>query len=125
MTSSNSPSVLVVDDELFFREVLKKIFLDNGFNVVAEAADGDEAVRKFREFAPSLVVMDIYMPNKNGFEATKEIISIDPAAKILVCSGTGFDDDIDAALKSGASGLIFKPFYDEEVMETVRKILAS
>jgi two-component system chemotaxis response regulator CheY len=125
MTSSNSPSVLVVDDELFFREVLKKIFLDNGFNVVAEAADGDEAVRKFREFAPSLVVMDIYMPNKNGFEATKDIISIDPAAKILVCSGTGFDDDIDAALKSGASGLIFKPFYDEEVMETVRKILAS
>jgi two-component system chemotaxis response regulator CheY len=125
MTSSSSPSVLVVDDELFFREVLKKIFLDNGFNVVAEAADGDEAVRKFREFAPSLVVMDIYMPNKNGFEATKDIISIDPAAKILVCSGTGFDDDIDAALKSGASGLIFKPFYDEEVMETVRKILAS
>ena len=101
------------------------MFLDNGFTVVTEAADGDEAVRKFREFAPSLVIMDIYMPHKNGFEATKEIISIDPAAKILVCSGTGFDDDIDAALKSGASGVIFKPFYDEEVMETVRNILAS
>lgn len=124
MTSSGTHTVMVVDDELFFREVLKKMLSDDGFTVVAEASDGDEAVRKFREFAPSLVLMDIYMPVKNGIEATKDIISIDPTAKILVCSGTGYDDDIDSSLKAGALGVIFKPFFDEEVMETVRNIIA-
>ena len=124
MTSSINPSVLVVDDEHFFREVLKKILSDAGFSVVAEASDGDEAVSKFREFSPALVLMDIYMPNKSGIEATRDIISIDPAAKILVCSGTGFDEDIDSSLKAGALGVIFKPFFDEEVIESIRNALA-
>ncbi len=124
MTSSLKPTVLLADDEHFFRQVLGKMLVDGGFTVVAEAADGDEAVLKFREFAPTLVFMDIYMPNKSGIEATKDILAIDPAAKILICSGTGYDEDIDAALKVGARGVIFKPFYDEEVLETVRNILA-
>jgi two-component system chemotaxis response regulator CheY len=65
------------------------------------------------------------MPNMNGIEATRDIMAVNPDAKIVICSGTGYDDDIDAALKAGARGVIFKPFFDEEVMETVRNILAS
>jgi len=125
MTTALKPSVLLADDEQFFRQVLGKILVDGGFTVIAEAADGDEAVLKFSEFAPSLVFMDVYMPNKNGIEATRDIMALDPAAKIVICSGTGYDDDIDAALKAGAKGVIFKPFFDDEVMETVRNILAS
>jgi len=124
MTSSRNPTVILADDEFFFRQVLGKILVDGGLTVVAEAADGNEAVLKFREFTPTLVFMDIYMPNKSGIEATRDIMSINPAAKVLVCSGTGYDEDIEAALKAGARGVIFKPFYDEEVMETVRNILA-
>lgn len=124
MSPSGAPTVLIVDDEQFFRQVLRAMLVNEGYNVVADASDGDEAVVKFREFAPSLVFMDIYMPTKNGIEAIREIISIDPAAKILICSGTGYEDDIDAALKAGARGVIFKPFYDEEVIETVRNVLA-
>jgi len=124
MTTANS-TVLLADDEQFFRRVLGKMLADGGLTVVAEASDGDEAVLKFRETSPALVFMDIYMPNKSGIEATKEIMAINPAAKILICSGTGYDDDIDAALKAGARGVIFKPFYDEEVMETVRNLLAT
>lgn len=124
MASLNTGSVLVVDDELFFRQILKGMLEKDGFTVVAEASNGDEAVRKFREFTPALVLMDVYMPEKNGIEATREIISMDPAAKILICSGTGYDDDISAALKAGASGIIYKPFYDDEVMETIKTILA-
>lgn len=124
MTSALNPTVLLADDEQFFRQVLGRMLADNGFTVVAEAADGEEAVLKFKESAPMLVFMDIYMPNRNGIEATLDIMAINPAAKILICSGTGYDDDIDAALKAGAKGVIFKPFYDEEVMETVRNILA-
>jgi len=124
MTSTLSPTVLLADDERFFRQVLGKILIDGGFTVVAEAGDGVEAVLKFREFEPTLVFMDIYMPDKSGIEATRDIIAINPAAKVLICSGTGYDDDIDAALKAGARGVIFKPFFDEEVMEIVRNILA-
>lgn len=120
---ASSGTVLVVDDEHFFREVLRGMLVNDGFTVVAEASCGEEAVRKFREFAPSLVLMDIYMSGMNGIEATREIISIDPAAKILICSGTGYDDDINAAIQAGASGIIYKPFYDEEVMETVKNLL--
>ena len=125
MTSSPGPTVLLADDEQFFRLVLGRMLGDAGFTVVAEAADGDEAVAKFREFAPDLVFMDIYMPNKNGIEATRDIMQIDPAAKILICSGTGYEDDINAALQAGAKGTLFKPFYEEEVMETVRTVLAA
>jgi two-component system chemotaxis response regulator CheY len=124
MTSSLNPTVLLADDEQFFRQVLGKMLGDAGLTVVAEASDGEEAVLKFRESAPTLVFMDIYMPNRNGIEATRDIMAINPDAKILICSGTGYDDDIDAALKAGARGVIFKPFFDEEVMETVRNILA-
>jgi len=125
MSPASNSTVLLADDEVFFRKVLGKMLADSGLTVVAEASDGDEAVLKFKEVAPALVFMDIYMPNKSGIEATKEIMSMNPAAKILICSGTGYDEDIDAALKAGAKGVIFKPFYDEEVMETVRNILAS
>jgi len=122
---ASSGTVLVVDDEHFFREVLRGMLVNDGFTVVAEASSGEEAVQKFREFAPSLVLMDIYMSGMNGIEATREIISIDPAAKILICSGTGYDDDINAAIQAGASGIIYKPFYDEEVMETVKNLLKT
>lgn len=125
MSSSGALSILVVDDEQFFRQVLGKMLADEGYNVIAEASDGDEAVLKYREFAPSLVFMDIYMPTKNGIEAIREIISFAPDAKILICSGTGYEDDINAALKAGARGVIFKPFYDEEVLETVRNVLVA
>lgn len=124
MTSSLNPTVLLADDEQFFRQVLGKILGDADLTVVAEASDGEEAVLKFRESAPTLVFMDIYMPNRNGIEATRDIMAINPDAKILICSGTGYDDDIDAALKAGAKGVIFKPFFAEEVIETVRNILA-
>lgn len=125
MSDSNSPTVLVVDDELFFREILKKMLTDAGFNVVSEACDGAEAVQKFTETSPALVLMDIYMSAISGIEATKEIIAINPSAKIIICSGTGYDEDISAALAVGAKAVIFKPFYDEEVLETLRNVLAS
>jgi len=123
MSSSGARSILIVDDEQFFRQVLRQMLVDEGYTVVAEACDGDDAVLKYREFTPDLVFMDIYMPEKNGIEAIRDILSNDPNAKILICSGTGYDEDIDAALKAGARGVIFKPFYDAEVMETVRNIL--
>jgi len=125
MANVNAAGVLVVDDEQFFRQVLCDMLLKDGFRVVAEASSGDEAVEKFRQSAPDLVLMDIYMPDKNGIEATREIMAFAPTAKILICSGTGYDDDINAALQAGASGIIYKPFFEAEVMETINTLLTA
>jgi two-component system, chemotaxis family, chemotaxis protein CheY len=124
-TEKNSRGILVVDDEAFFRLLLSDMLKQEGYTVIAEASNGEDAVAKFREFAPALVMMDIYMPVMGGIEATREIISLAPSAKILICSGTGFDQDLDAALHAGAKGIVYKPFYDDEVLESVRKALAD
>jgi len=120
-----SKTVMIVDDELFFRKLLGTILTEKGFSVVTEASDGVEAVEKYSLHRPDLVILDIYMPQKNGFDATKDILSIDPKAKVLICSGMGYDDDVKAALAIGARDVILKPFIPQEVIEIVSRVLAE
>lgn len=120
-----SPTVLIVDDELFFRTLLRDILENEGLTVVAEAVNGDEALEKFRQFRPDITFMDIFMPEKNGIEATREIMAIDRSANILVCSAAGFDEELQAAHAAGARQAILKPFMLEEIREALRDILAA
>lgn len=78
--------ILIVDDAAFMRMMIKDILVKNGFDVVAEASDGAQAVEKFKEHSPDLVTMDITMPEMDGITALKEIKQIDPQAKIIMCS---------------------------------------
>src|SRR5512144_1616093 len=119
--NSVSRTVLIVDDELFFRQLLRDILTNAGFTIVAEAADGSEAAAKYRAHRPAVVIMDIFMPGTNGIEATQEIVSFDPDARVLICSGVGYDENVEAALKAGAREVIFKPFIPEEVTQIVNK----
>src|SRR5512138_230642 len=105
-----SKTVLIVDDELFFRKLLGTMLTEKGFSVVAEAADGVEALEKYSLHRPELIIIDIYMPKKNGFDATKDILSMNPKAKVVICSGLGYDEDVKAALAIGARDVILKPF---------------
>jgi len=114
---------MIVDDELFFRGLLRDILTRAGFAVVAEANNGADAVEMFRQHSPDVVLMDIYMPGRNGIESTGDIVAMNREAKILICSGVGFDQDLDAAMQAGAKGVIYKPFYEEEVVDTIRKAL--
>ncbi len=123
--SQGKKSILIVDDELFFRELLRDILTKQGYAIVAEAADGVEAVDKFRTFRPDIIIMDIFMPGGNGIEAAREITSLDRNAKVLICSGVGYDDDIEAALQAGAKGVIYKPFLPTEVMDAINKAMAG
>jgi two-component system chemotaxis response regulator CheY len=120
---NNLPTVMIVDDEIFFRELLRDMLTKAGFSIVAEAACGAEAIALYRERRPALVLMDIYMPEVNGIEATRDLIALDPQARIIICSGVGYDDDLNAALAAGAVGVIYKPFYEDEVIETVKRHL--
>ncbi|GAM10092.1 chemotaxis protein CheY [Geobacter sp. OR-1] len=121
-----SRTALIVDDALFIRSLLRSILEMSGYTVVAEAADGGEAVEKYREHAPDVTIMDIVMPLKNGITASIEILSHDEKANIVICSSYGSEEELkNAALMSGAKGVITKPFTAEKVREVVDGVLAE
>ncbi len=120
--------VMIVDDALFMRKMLTKILTAAGHEVLAEAGNAKEAVEKYKKFKPDLVTMDIVMPlmeEMDGIGALKEIIKIDPKAKILVCSVMGQQSLIVEAIRSGAKDFVMKPIKPERLVEAVNKALMS
>lgn len=88
-----SKRVLVVDDSLLMRRMIADTLVDGGWEVVAEAADGQEAVQKFAEFRPEAVTMDIVMPGTSGLVALEGILKLDPSAKVVVISAAEPDQN--------------------------------
>lgn len=115
--------ILIVDDAAFMRMMLKDILTKNGFEVVAEAADGAQAIEKFIETKPDLVTMDITMPEMDGIAALKELRRIDPDAKVIMVSAMGQQAMVIDAIQAGAIDFIVKPFQAERVIEAVTKVL--
>ncbi|WP_409292295.1 response regulator [Peribacillus sp. SCS-37] len=116
--------ILIVDDAAFMRMMIKDILTKNGYDVVAEAADGQQAVEKYKEHQPDLVTMDITMPEKDGIAALKEIKQSDPAAKIIMCSAMGQQAMVIDAIQAGAKDFIVKPFQADRVLEAISKTLS-
>jgi len=114
--------VMVVDDALFMRNMLKEIFARAGYEVVAEADNGESARDLYLETRPDLVTMDIVMPRKSGIEALQEIMSSDPDAKVVMVSALGQDSLVLEAVESGARDFIVKPFKEDNVLDIVRRI---
>lgn len=121
----SSKKVLIVDDAVFMRNMIRDIFSGGGFEVIGEAANGLEAVSKYRELRPDLVTMDIMMPYKSGIEATREIVALDPNATVVMCSALGQEALVMEAIEAGATDFIVKPFKEEEVLAVVRKVLGD
>ncbi|HEY4552918.1 MAG TPA: response regulator [Bacillaceae bacterium] len=115
--------ILVVDDAAFMRMMVKDILTKNGFDVVGEAADGAQAVEKYKELKPDLVTMDITMPEMDGITALKEIRQFDSAAKIIMCSAMGQQAMVIDAIQAGAKDFIVKPFQADRVIEAIQKTL--
>ncbi|MCM3715139.1 response regulator [Halalkalibacter oceani] len=116
-------SILIVDDAAFMRMMIKDILSKNGFEVVGEAANGAEAVEKYKELNPDLVTMDITMPEMDGIQALKEIKQIDGGAKVIMCSAMGQQSMVIDAIQSGAKDFIVKPFQADRVLEAIKKVL--
>ncbi|RLQ95734.1 response regulator [Falsibacillus albus] len=116
--------ILIVDDAAFMRMMIKDILSKNGFEVVAEAADGAQAVEKYKELKPDLVTMDITMPEMDGITALKEIKKLDGGAKIIMCSAMGQQAMVIDAIQAGAKDFIVKPFQADRVIEAIQKTLA-
>jgi two-component system chemotaxis response regulator CheY len=118
-------TVLVVDDAAFMRMMLKDILEKNGFKVVGEAANGEEAVKKYKDLKPDVVTMDITMPVLDGIKAVKKIKKIDPEAKILMVSAMGQEKLIIESIEAGAEDFIVKPFQPGKVVEAVKKCVGG
>ena len=115
--------ILIVDDAAFMRMMIKDILTKNGYEVVAEAANGVEAVELYKSHQPDLVTMDITMPEMDGIEAVKQIKAVNPAAKVIMCSAMGQQSMVMDAIKAGAKDFIVKPFKADRVLEAVKKIV--
>lgn len=116
--------VLIVDDANFMRLKISKILKDNGFQVVGEASNGRDGVTQYMELKPDIVTMDITMPEMSGIEALKAIRSFDNQAKIIMISAMGQEGLVLEAVMNGAKSFIVKPFKDEQVVDTIKKILS-
>lgn len=116
-------TVLVVDDAAFMRMMLKDILTKGGYDVVGEAADGNEAVAKYNELKPDLVTLDITMPNKDGLQALKEIRANDPNATCIMRSAMGQQAMVIDAIQAGAKDFVVKPFQPDRVLESIHKVL--
>lgn len=115
--------ILIADDALFMREMIREIIEPDGFEVVGEASDGVEAVARYRDLHPDLVTMDIVMPKLSGIDAVREIREVDPGARIVMCSALGQEALVMEALKAGATDFVVKPFKPEDVLSTLSKVL--
>ena len=116
--------ILVVDDAAFMRKVIRDTLTKNGYTDVHEAVDGKDAVEKYFELHPNLVLMDITMPNMDGLEALKAIRAKDSSANVVMCSAMGQEAMV-MAVQAGIKDFIVKPFKDDRLMKTVNSILGA
>jgi two-component system, chemotaxis family, chemotaxis protein CheY len=117
--------VLIVDDALFMRRMLADILKKEGFEVCGEAENGKEAIDKYKDLRPDLVTMDIVMPKMeeiDGIVAVKEIMKVDPQAKIVMVSAMGQHALVVEAIQAGAKDFIVKPFQPSRVVEAIRRV---
>lgn len=115
--------ILVCDDSRLTRDMLRDILTQNGYKVVGEAENGVEAIEKFKELYPDLVLMDIVMEKMDGITALKEIMKLDAKARVVMCSGMGMQMMVIDAIQNGAKDFIVKPFSSEGILEIVGKAI--
>ena len=118
-----SKRVLIVDDARIIRALIKNALTLAGYEVVGEAQSGQEAVYLFGQLKPDLVTMDLIMPDMQGMEAIKRIISIDPKARIIVVSSLGQKLLAQDAIEAGAQAFLAKPFQPSDLISLANEIM--
>jgi DNA-binding NarL/FixJ family response regulator len=116
--------VLIAEDEALIRLDLKEMLEEEGYAVVGEAGDGEEAIERVRELRPDVVLMDIRMPTMDGVEATAKLTSgaIEPAPRVLVLTTFDLDEYVFGALRAGAAGFLLKDAPRERLIEAIRVV---
>ncbi len=113
--------LVIVDDAPFIREAIRGLLQGTDIELVAEAADGEEAVAVARRVRPDVILMDMVLPKKNGIEATREILENNSNIKVIACSTEGQQGLLLRALDAGCINFIEKPFKAEDLILAIRK----
>ena len=122
-TQQDPIRVLIVDDHALFRRGLQMVLEGEAdIDVVGEASDGAEAVKKAEDATPDVVLMDVRMPKRSGIEATRVIKDTLPSTRILMLTISDEEADLYEAIKAGASGYLLKEISIEEVANAVRQV---
>jgi len=111
--------ILIVDDSFYMRTMLKNMLTDAGYDVVGEAANGQQALEMAVATNPDLITLDVILPDNTGLDVLKGIRQQQPDAKVVMCSAVGQETIVNEAIENGALAYIVKPFSEERVLEIV------
>jgi DNA-binding response OmpR family regulator len=120
-------TILIIEDDEFFRDLVDKKLISEGFNV-AKAVDGEEGIKKTKEEKPDLILLDLLLPNVDGFEVLERIKKDPDTASIpvIILSNLGQKEEVEKGLESGAADFLIKAqFTSDEIIEKVRNVLAK
>ena len=119
-----STKVLIVDDAVFMRTVLRKMLEEDGYDIVGEAGNGLEAIKQAKEHQPDVITLDITMPEMDGVTALPEILKVSPESKVIMCSAMGQQPMVVEAIKAGARDFIVKPFQKARVVQAIENVMS-
>lgn len=125
MADFKHPTVMIVDDLKIMRMVIRMAVTSLGYRVIAEAEDGNQAVRLYQEKKPDLVLLDINMPQKNGDEALKEIMALDPKAVVIMLTSLSDMKTVEECLELGAVNYIRKDTKEEGLKAAIKETWES
>ena len=120
-----SKTLLVTDDAVIIREMIKDAARDAGWTIGGEACNGQEAVERFEEIRPDAMTLDLVMPEFDGLHALRGIMEQDPDAKVLVVSALDQQNVLKDALRLGASDFIVKPFEKSRLIGALEKLVET
>jgi two-component system, NarL family, response regulator DegU len=121
--TENNITILLVDDHKLFREGVKRILeMEEGFQIVAEASDGEEAMNMAAEYQPNVILMDINMPKMTGVQATQRIKEKSPDSHVIILSIHDDENYVYKSLRSGASGYLLKEMDSDSLIEAIHSV---
>jgi len=123
MPDPSELKIMIVDDSIIARQMLRKILEEEGVKEIQEALNGAEAAEKYKSFKPDLVFLDIIMPDVPGDKTLEEIIAFDKDARVIMLSSLGTKEKVLECLKKGAENFIMKPIEKDKIVEIFKKIV--
>lgn len=119
---SEPKKVMIVDDSMVMRNMIRDVLTKNGFNVVGQAKCVADAVTMYPQVLPDLVTMDVVMPGETGIEGVKKLKALDPAVSVLMVSGLNQKNLVIQAMENGAKDYIVKPFEADDLLKAALKV---